>query len=159
MSHTGTVKRVFLNKRAQSCLKPARALVVETWKVLIPICCVPQSWKRDTRNLKRLSYTAKFKREVIQCAEEKGNCKAAAISGVDESNVRLWRKHKTAISRCEEAWRKFTGPKKGWFPEIDDAVFTFFSRETQDWTVCELWSTLRGGNKEGHIFEHSSKSF
>jgi transposase-like protein len=36
---------------------------------------------------KRLSYTAKFKREVIQCAEENGNCKAAAIFGVDVSNV------------------------------------------------------------------------
>jgi hypothetical protein len=38
MSHTGTVKRTFLNKCTQSHLKPARALVVETWKVLIPIC-------------------------------------------------------------------------------------------------------------------------
>jgi hypothetical protein len=28
---------------------------------------------------KRLSYMAKFKREVIRCAEENGNCKAAAI--------------------------------------------------------------------------------
>jgi transposase-like protein len=37
---------------------------------------------------KRLSsYTAKFKREVIRCTEEKGNCKAAAIFGVHESNV------------------------------------------------------------------------
>jgi transposase-like protein len=36
---------------------------------------------------KRLSYTAKFKREVIRCAEEKGNRKAAAIFGVNESNV------------------------------------------------------------------------
>jgi hypothetical protein len=36
---------------------------------------------------KRLSYTAKFKREVIQCAEEKGNRKATAFFGVDESNV------------------------------------------------------------------------
>ena len=52
MSHTGTVKRAFLNKREQSCLKPARALVVETWKVPIPICRVPQLWKRDARNLK-----------------------------------------------------------------------------------------------------------
>jgi hypothetical protein len=41
MSYTGTVKRAFLNKRVQSSLKPARALVVETWKVLIPICRVP----------------------------------------------------------------------------------------------------------------------
>ena len=52
MSHTGTMKRAFLNKRAQPRLKPARALVVETWKVLIPICCVPQLWKTDARNLK-----------------------------------------------------------------------------------------------------------
>jgi hypothetical protein len=52
ISHTGTVKRAFLNKRAQSCLKPACALVVETWKVLIPVCRVPQLWKRDARNLK-----------------------------------------------------------------------------------------------------------
>jgi hypothetical protein len=38
---------------------------------------------------KRLSYMAKFKCEVIQCAEEKGNHKATAVFGVDESNVRL----------------------------------------------------------------------
>jgi hypothetical protein len=49
----------------------------------------------------RLSYMAKFKHEFIQCAEEKGNCKAAAIFGVDESNIRLWLKHKAAISGCE----------------------------------------------------------
>jgi len=41
MSHTGTVKQAFLNKRAQPRLKSAHALVVETWKVLIPICRVP----------------------------------------------------------------------------------------------------------------------
>jgi hypothetical protein len=41
MSHTGTVRRAFLNKRAQSHLKPARAFVVEMWEVLGPICHVP----------------------------------------------------------------------------------------------------------------------
>jgi hypothetical protein len=71
---------------------------------------------------KRLSYTEKYKREVIRCAE-KGN---ATIFGVDESNVRLWRKHNTAISWCETSQRKFIGPKKGRFPESDDAVFAFF---------------------------------
>jgi len=75
---------------------------------------------------KGLSYTAKFKPEVIRCAEDKGNSKVAAIFRVDESNVRLWRKHKAAISGCEASRKKFTGPKKGRFPEIDDAVFTFF---------------------------------
>jgi len=52
MSHTSTVKQAFLNKRAQFHLKPARTLVVETWKVLIPICRVLWLWKRDARNLK-----------------------------------------------------------------------------------------------------------
>jgi len=80
----------------------------------------------------------KFKHEVIWCADEKGNHKAAAIFRVDESNVRLWQKHKTVISRCEASRMKFTGPKKGRFPEIDDSLHVF-SRETQDWTVCELW--------------------
>jgi hypothetical protein len=36
------------------------------------------------------------------------------------------RNTKTAISGCEASWREFTGPKKGRFPETDDAVFTFF---------------------------------
>jgi hypothetical protein len=71
---------------------------------------------------KRVSYMAKFKREVILGTEEKGNCKAATIFGVDESNVRLWRKHKAAISGFEASGRKFTGR----FPEIDDGFFTFF---------------------------------
>ena len=65
---------------------------------------------------KRLSYTAKLKREVIRYAEDKGNCKAAANFGVDESNIRLWRKHKAAISGCEASRKKFTEPKKGRFP-------------------------------------------
>jgi hypothetical protein len=73
---------------------------------------------------RRLLYMAKFKREVIRCAEEKGNRKAAAIIGVDESNIRLWLQHKAAISGFEVSQRN--GLRKGRFPEIDDAVFIFF---------------------------------
>jgi hypothetical protein len=40
MSHTSTMKRTFLNKHVQSHLKPARAIVVKAWEVLLPICCV-----------------------------------------------------------------------------------------------------------------------
>jgi hypothetical protein len=71
------------------------------------------SYGRGTPEIVRLSYTAKLKREVIRCAEDKGNRKAAANFGVDESNIRLWRKHKAAISGCEASREKFTGPKKG----------------------------------------------
>jgi hypothetical protein len=37
----------------------------------------------------------------------------------------MWR-HETAISGCEASRRKFTGPKKERFPQIDDAVFMIF---------------------------------
>jgi hypothetical protein len=50
---------------------------------------------------KRLSYTAKFKCEVTQCSEEDGNRKAAAMFGVDESEVQQWQKHKAVIRGCE----------------------------------------------------------
>jgi hypothetical protein len=75
---------------------------------------------------RRLSHTPKFKHKVIWWAEEKGNRKAAAIFGVDEKNVLRWWKHKAVISGCKASRTKFTGPKKGQFPETDDAVFMFF---------------------------------
>jgi hypothetical protein len=42
-----------------------------------------------------------FKHEVVWCAEERENHKAAAIFGVDDSNVQLWRKHKAVNSKYE----------------------------------------------------------
>jgi len=80
---------------------------------------------------KRLSYMAKFKRKVIWCAQDKGNRKATAVFGVDESNVRPWQKHKAAISGCEASRKKVTGPKKGRFPEIDDASSHSFMRDAK----------------------------
>jgi hypothetical protein len=47
----------------------------------------------------------KFKREVVRCTQEKRE--SAAILGVDESNIRLWQKHKVAINEWEAS------PKKG----------------------------------------------
>ena len=49
-------------------------------------------------------------------------------------------KHKAAISGCEASRKKFTVPKKGQFPEIDDAVFTFFHerRKTGLFVSCDL---------------------
>jgi hypothetical protein len=87
----------------------------------------------------RLSYMAKFKREFIRCTEEKRNRKAAAIFGVNESNVRLWRKHNAAISGHEASRRKFTGPKKGRFPEVYDAAFAvLFKRDARLDCLCVM---------------------
>jgi hypothetical protein len=58
-------------------------LVVEMWEVLVPTIVTEEVHPKS----KRLSYTTKFKCEVIRCAEENGNHKAAAVFGVDESNV------------------------------------------------------------------------
>jgi hypothetical protein len=74
-------------------------------------------------------YTAKFKCECVWCTEQKGNRNATAIFGVDVSNIQVGGKHKAAISECEVSQNKFTGSKKGQFPETDDAVFTFFFQE------------------------------
>jgi hypothetical protein len=88
---------------------------------------------------KRLSYTVKFKHEVVWCTEEKGNHKAAVIFGVDGINIQLWWKHMAVISKCEASQKKFTGPKKGQVIEIDDAVLMSF-QETPDWN--KLYCTV-----------------
>jgi hypothetical protein len=50
---------------------------------------------------KSLSYMAEFKCKVVRCAEEKGNCKVAAVFADDENNVRPWWKLKAVISEYE----------------------------------------------------------
>ena len=138
VQEAGNVSRKRDVARLQSCNIPLR---------------VRYLWKRDARNLKDYHVRQSSNVKLIRCAEDKGNRKAAAIFGVDESNVRLWRKHKAAFSGCEASRKKFTGPKKGRFPQIYDAVFKFF-RERRKTGLFVSYDLLR---KE--IFEHSSKSF
>jgi hypothetical protein len=90
MPGASTTKWAFLNKYAQFHLKPASAFVVKTWEVLVPICRIPTTvMENGHQKSKGLSYMAKLKREAVQCTEKR-NRKAAAIFGVDESNVELW---------------------------------------------------------------------
>ncbi|GFT72599.1 hypothetical protein TNCV_974451 [Trichonephila clavipes] len=44
---------------------------------------------------KRVSYTADFKLNAVEKANEVGNREAARFFNVDESNIRLWRRNKT----------------------------------------------------------------
>jgi hypothetical protein len=83
--------------------------------------------KEGRQESKRLSYTAKFKREVIQCAEEKGNRRAAAVFGVNECNVQLWQKHNTAISGCEAS----LDPRKDDFLKLMMQSSSFFKRDAR----------------------------
>jgi hypothetical protein len=64
----------------------------------------------------------KFKCDVVQCAEENGNCKALQC-------LELMKEHSTAVEtqgsdqRIQTSQTKFTALKRGQFPENDDAVF------------------------------------
>ena len=79
----------------------------------------------------RLSYTVKFKREVIRCAENKGNRKTAAIFEVDESKIQLWRKHKAVISGCEASRKIFSGPEKDDFLKLMIQPSSSFVRDAR----------------------------
>jgi hypothetical protein len=139
----GAVKQAFLRKGAQSLLKPVPIVVVKVWERLRSMCREPQSCKGGHRLYRRPSYTAGVTRVVVRCTEYV-NRKAAALFGVDESNVRLWWKHKAAISECEASRKIFTGPKNRQIPATDDVVFWFLTRHTrQEYNVlyCILLMT------------------
>jgi hypothetical protein len=55
--------------------------------------------------------------------------------------------------------KKFTGPKKGQFPEIDDAVLTFFQERRKTGLFVSYDLLREEAIKKGQIFERSSKSF
>ena len=102
---------------------------------------------------KRLSYMAKFKREVIQC--EEGHCnfwswwkQRLTVVETQGSNQWVW-----GVTK-EIYWTQERTISWNWWCSLH-----VLSWQTQDWSVCELWSASRGGNKKGQIFEHSSKLF
>jgi len=76
--------------------------------------------------IKRRSYTATFKRQVIKNSDENGNRAFARNFGVDESLVRDWRKHRTALFKfkCESKRRAFRGDKEK-YPELEKEVIKF----------------------------------
>jgi hypothetical protein len=78
---------------------------------------------------RRLSFMSKFKREFNRCAEDKGDRKATAIFGVDESNVRLWRKHKAVCVKCHK--RNSLDPRKDDFLKLMTRSSRFFKRDAR----------------------------
>jgi hypothetical protein len=89
--------------------------------------------KEGCQKSKTLPHTAKFKREVVQCAEEKGNHKAVVIFRVDKSSIQLGQIHEAVISKCDVSQKKFIGSKKQQVSKTDDAVLMFSSRYMQGW--------------------------
>lgn len=73
-------------------------------------------------SLKRTQYSAKFKLEVIKIAEEENNCAASRRFSVSEVCIRRWRQQRNLLSEANKQRKAFRGPKKGRFPEIEDAL-------------------------------------
>ncbi|GFV73560.1 pogo transposable element with KRAB domain [Trichonephila clavipes] len=67
---------------------------------------------------KRVSYTADFKLNAVEKANEVGNREAARFFNVDESNIRLWRRNKTNFENCDRRKRADRRGKPHW-PEIN----------------------------------------
>lgn len=76
---------------------------------------------------KRLHYDSALKRKVIVYAEKHGNRAAGRTFGTSEANVRRWRNDRHSIFSCKATTKCFTGPKKGRYPQVDEAVLCFVS--------------------------------
>ena len=78
-----------------------------------------------------MSYTADFKLKVIKVAEETSNLEAGRKFGVEESNVRRWRKD-TSLDIAPKAKCANRGPKHGQFPEMEKEIFEWFQAQRQN---------------------------
>lgn len=88
--------------------------------------CVRFNWHLKMSS-KRLHYDSALKRKVIVYAEKHGNRAAGRTFGISEANVRRWRNDRHSIFSCKATTKCFTGPKKGRYPEVDEAVLCFVS--------------------------------
>lgn len=73
---------------------------------------------------RRVSYTAKQKLCILRSANEHGMRAAARLYGVDESNVRRWRKQKDELITCERTRKNFRG-RRCFYPELEKYLATF----------------------------------
>ncbi|KAH7971685.1 hypothetical protein HPB52_002203 [Rhipicephalus sanguineus] len=71
----------------------------------------------------------RFKRAAIVFAEDNGNHSAAAEFGVDRACIIRWRKQRNQILKGAATRKKFTGPRKGRHPELEEEVCEFVHSE------------------------------
>lgn len=103
-------------------------------------------------SLKRLHYDSALKRKVIVYAEKHGNRPAGRALDISEANIRRWRNDRNSIFSCKATTKCFTGPKKGRYPQVDEAVQHFVSetrakglpvtRQAMQWKAGEIAKTL-----------------
>ncbi|GFV73095.1 formin-2 [Trichonephila clavipes] len=66
-------------------------------------------------------YTADFKLNAVEKANEVGNREATRFFNVDESNIRLWRRNKTNFENCDRRKRADRRGKPHW-PELEAEI-------------------------------------
>ena len=75
---------------------------------------------------RRTSYTAADKLEMLKYAKEHGNRAAARRFGVNECNIRSWRRSQSKIEAMPKAKRADRGLKAS-FPQVEDEVLKFIN--------------------------------
>ncbi|GFX68382.1 HTH CENPB-type domain-containing protein [Trichonephila clavipes] len=80
---------------------------------------------------KRVSYSADFKLNAVEKANEVGNGEAARFFNVDESNIRLWRRNKTNFENYDRRKRADRRGKPHW-PELEAEINKWILKERDD---------------------------
>ena len=78
-----------------------------------------------------MSYTASFKLKAVEAAEKTSNIEAAKNFGVDESNIRRWRKD-SSLGSIPYSRRAKRGPKNGQFSEMEKNILEWFEIQRQN---------------------------
>ena len=90
---------------------------------------------------KNNSYTNVFKIKVVEKALECGsNRKAAAIYGIDETNIRRWKLKLPAIKEAARMSRITSARRKGKWPLLEKEVCTFI--DNRRFTVTLLQGSM-----------------
>lgn len=88
----------------------------------------------------RRSYTAGFKLQVIEYAEENGgNLAAQRKFGVHEKNIRSWRKQKDALRQTKKSQKAFRRHAPHW-PDLEDKLETFVMEQR---AACRALNTVQ----------------
>ena len=72
-----------------------RHMQIQKSHIRVPDCCT--SFKMEHK--KRMHYDASFKLKVVEMAKGTNNCKAARQYGINEKQVREWRKSEAVLQK------------------------------------------------------------
>lgn len=97
--------------------------------------------ERNNAKIKRASYTAEFKLQVIRKAEETGNRKAGRLFGISETNVRIWRKNKEVLLKTDKNRRANRGKIASW-QYLEEALFQWLVHNRDSKTRISMTDIL-----------------